>query len=220
VLLALLFALGSTLAFGAAAAAAPVVSLPANGAAALVPGQTVEVRWSGLPAGVEEMELLLSLDGGRHFPVRITPDLDADHGSYAWQVPHLPSGAARLALRIRLDGREVIAGRSPLFRIAAGDRASRPVAARRRRDGDLWLGDLDGAGDALGASGFEAGEPRHRLAAGPPAAAASVPPPPPAARQRSLPQQAARHRRAAGGATQPAARVAAGSCPPPWPLRI
>jgi hypothetical protein len=218
VLLALLFALGSTLAFGAAAAAAPVISLPANGGAALVPGQVVEVRWSGLPAGVEEMELMLSLDGGRHFPVRITPDLDADHGSCSWQVPRLPSRTARLALRVHLGGREVIAGRSPLFRIAAADRASRPVSARRRRDGDLWLGDLDGAGDASGACDFAAGEPRHRLAAEPPGAAAAVPPAPPAARPRSLPQYACRRRDA--GRAQPAARAVAASCPAPLTLRI
>lgn len=45
------------------------------------------------------MELILSLDGGRSFPIRVTRDLDPRTSALAWRVPALPTGHARLALR-------------------------------------------------------------------------------------------------------------------------
>jgi hypothetical protein len=63
-------------------------------------GQTVRVSWSS-PAAVafEELELVLSLDGGDTFPVRVTRDLRPDTRSVLLMVPALPSPHARLALR-------------------------------------------------------------------------------------------------------------------------
>ena len=45
------------------------------------------------------MELVLSLDGGRTFPVRITRELDREARSLVLTVPALPALHARLALR-------------------------------------------------------------------------------------------------------------------------
>lgn len=45
------------------------------------------------------MELLLSIDGGRSFPVRLTRDLTPQTSALFWRVPALPTRHARLALR-------------------------------------------------------------------------------------------------------------------------
>jgi hypothetical protein len=67
------------------------------------PGQHVTVQWqSMLPktqAGGCEMELFLSLDGGRTFPTCITPHINAHSTSFDWTVPNLPSNAAVLDIR-------------------------------------------------------------------------------------------------------------------------
>ena len=65
-------------------------------------GAPAQVAWrlSGAPEpGLREMELVLSLDGGRTFPIRVTRDLDPTTRSFAWRVPALPTRHARLALR-------------------------------------------------------------------------------------------------------------------------
>ncbi|MBV8202612.1 MAG: hypothetical protein JOZ15_18510 [Acidobacteria bacterium] len=140
----LFLAIGISLTAAASAAAAgPVVFLPFAGGQPLQAGEMVEVRWTGTPWNVEEMELLLSLDGGRHFGVRLTPDLDADSRSYAWRVPPFQSGDARLAIRVNLEGREVLAGVSEPFRIAGtgGGAAARPLYQwpMRAHGGDVWV---------------------------------------------------------------------------------
>jgi hypothetical protein len=69
-------------------------------------GATVPVSWTpGLAAeaDVDEMELVLSLDGGRSFPLRVTRTLSTGARSFLWRVPALPTEHARLALR---SGRE------------------------------------------------------------------------------------------------------------------
>jgi hypothetical protein len=71
-------------------------------------GTTVPVAWSfaaDAAPGFGEMELILSLDGGRSFPIRVTRDLDPRTFALAWRVPALPTGQARLALRAG-DGEE------------------------------------------------------------------------------------------------------------------
>jgi hypothetical protein len=65
-------------------------------------GATVRVAWD-LPGGsaeaFDEMELVLSLDGGRTFPIRVTRDLGPSARSLFFRVPALPTTRARLALR-------------------------------------------------------------------------------------------------------------------------
>lgn len=55
------------------------------------------IEWSGLPARSEEVELELSLAGGRW--VRISPELEAREGHFAWRVPAGVSGQGELRLR-------------------------------------------------------------------------------------------------------------------------
>lgn len=70
-------------------------------------GATVQVLWEPSTGETRwnEMELVLSLDGGRTFPVRVTRDLDPSARSRFFRVPALPAAHARLALRAG-DGEE------------------------------------------------------------------------------------------------------------------
>jgi hypothetical protein len=78
----------------------------------LLPGTVVEVDWSCGPATGEadEMELVLSLDGGRTFPVRVSGKLEPSATRIGWRVPSLATLKARLALRAgeREEGSERI----------------------------------------------------------------------------------------------------------------
>ncbi|HYL06497.1 MAG TPA: hypothetical protein VE075_10680 [Thermoanaerobaculia bacterium] len=207
----------------AQAVAGPVVFMPFGGEGTLHPGQAVEVQWSGAPWGVEEMELLLSLDGGRHFGVRLTPDLDAERRSWSWRVPPFQSSDARLAIRVNLDGREVLAGVSEPFRIAAAEPGAGAAGPpyrwpMRAQGGELWV------------TGSESGWARpevpyaltpaacgRSLASGWPWIAAAAPPSPRPAPSPPAPVLA-------GQADPGAAPLAAahGACrqPPITPLRI
>lgn len=72
---------------------------------ALVAGETATLEWApGSPAASgagrgEEWEAFLSLDGGAHYAIRITPHLDRDLRRVRFRVPDLPSGNARILLR-------------------------------------------------------------------------------------------------------------------------
>lgn len=74
----------------------------------LEPGSTVVASWS-LDAetlrGLDEAELVLSLDGGVTFPVRLTARIGPEARSTTWRVPALPTENARVALRAGLDER-------------------------------------------------------------------------------------------------------------------
>ena len=117
----------AALASTAAAAPSPAGARfrsPAAGAV-LEPGASVSVAWEELElsAGEAEMELLLSLDGGRSFPVRLTRDLSPGTASLSWRVPALPARSARLAIRAGGDEEpenERIAAVSGEFEIAEG----------------------------------------------------------------------------------------------------
>ena len=52
-----------------------------------------------MPAGAEEWEAFLSVDGGAHYAVRITPHLDAGVRSYRFRVPNVATRDARVLLR-------------------------------------------------------------------------------------------------------------------------
>ena len=45
------------------------------------------------------MELVLSIDGGLSFPIRVSRELSADSSGVRWRVPALPTQRARLAIR-------------------------------------------------------------------------------------------------------------------------
>lgn len=84
----------------------PAVELTAPRArTTLVGGATAEIAWQPAAgfaelAGANEWEAFLSVDGGKSFPVRLTPHLDLDRRRFAFRVPDLPSDDVRLLLRI------------------------------------------------------------------------------------------------------------------------
>lgn len=88
----------------------------------LVPGTIRVIEWSGVPArgeGAEE-ELVLSLDGGVTFSLRVTRERSAAHRETTFRVPNLPSPHACLGLRMGSNGSaEVLVARSPEFSITA-----------------------------------------------------------------------------------------------------
>lgn len=94
-------------------------------------GATVEVRWGGPCRQSEEAnegELVLSVDGGLTFPIRVTPEMSLCASGFRWRVPALPTAHARLALRTgsgETSGNERLEFVSEEFSIAAaGDEAS------------------------------------------------------------------------------------------------
>lgn len=77
----------------------------------LVGGREATVAWRPLRElsadGIDEWEAFLSYDGGRHWPVRITPHLDIELSSFRFEVPNLPSDDVRLMLRFGDERREI-----------------------------------------------------------------------------------------------------------------
>jgi hypothetical protein len=98
------------------------------------------VRWTELPAEIEEFELLLSLDGGRSYGLRLTPRLDPATRELSWEVPNLPAGDARIRLRVGVRGREIESTVSAPFVILGSPKA--PVATLRFAEGEWWTAAL------------------------------------------------------------------------------
>jgi hypothetical protein len=103
---------------------------PASGEI-LASGVAHEIRWTpqcNRYPDANEMELLLSVDGGRTFSIRVTAELPACASSFRWKVPALSTNDARLAVRVGRDGEESerIAFVSPPFRITSFAPAAEP----------------------------------------------------------------------------------------------
>lgn len=148
--------------------------------ASLTPGSVVETRWHPLDAGAaaerDEAELVLSLDGGRTFPVRVSSEMPPGASSYRWRVPALPAGSARLALRVgtgRERGRERIVLVSGAFTIASAPPEPQALSSGpeeswteqalfERTPGDLLGGAMRAVGErlVLPESGEDAENPR------------------------------------------------------------
>ena len=137
----------------AAHARTPALGVPVTAIA----GEQLVVRWADLPAGVGEVELELSLDGGRW--VRISPELESAEGRFVWRVPALASGHAVVRLLGGGEGfeRELMASRE--FRIDA--RVA--LSSARPTTLDWWT-----VGEHTCASGWRPGgaaaSPSHGLA--------------------------------------------------------
>ena len=133
-----------------------VFSQPAEGSA-LREGETIQIRWSGVPADAEEIELLLSVDGGRNFSLRLTDELYSSSGSFLWRVPGLSTDTASLAIRMGVHGQEVLSAPGPLFRLSHGP--STPTALLRWKAGEIWVADEGIArnGGRVGAGARESG---------------------------------------------------------------
>lgn len=118
------------------------IERPAGGDA-LYAGEMIEVRWTALPDAVNECELLLSLDGGRDFTVRLTPRLDRTTRELSWRVPNLPTRQARLRLRVGVAGREIESSMSSGFTIVGA--STSPLAPVRLAHGEWWTATIPGA---------------------------------------------------------------------------
>jgi len=110
------------------------VSAPTFGEARA--GELAETEWTGLPGGVDELELLLTVEG-REAPLRLTPRLLPQPGLLVWRVPNIPSRRARIRLRFGLDGQEVESATSAEFEILPS--GSKTPAALAFRDGEWWV---------------------------------------------------------------------------------
>ncbi|MGH7741927.1 MAG: hypothetical protein ACRENS_07890 [Candidatus Eiseniibacteriota bacterium] len=175
--------------------AAPALELPSG--LTLRAGERYEIRWAVPDDGVDELEILLSIDGGRRFPLRISPELDARAGCYVWRVPNLSSADARLRIRYHRGRAEVDGETSPAFTLiasACGDGAPRgeanlsPAGAatfEAEEDGrapvheGTWWSGLEGLAPPLARGEFSAPEDRiierrELPAAGPLPAAPSI----------------------------------------------
>jgi hypothetical protein len=124
----------------------PTLLSPSAGES-LAPGSIVEVRWASLcgldsPSSLgnlDEAELVLSLDGGVTFPIRVSQELSPCDTRFLWRVPVLSTGRARLGIRMGREGlgaTESIAIVSAEFRILP-DLDGR-VQALYRRAAEWW----------------------------------------------------------------------------------
>lgn len=127
----------------------------------LIAGSSATIEWEGLalPDRAVEWEAFLSLDGGRTWPLRITPHLDISIRRFVFRVPDLPAREARILLRFGDERREVGMEAPQRFSIAPAalpiphTRARTRVLSRgeRARDGDegvvVWVeGSRSGGG--------------------------------------------------------------------------
>jgi len=100
----------------ASAGAAEVRLVAPSAGGMLRGGETAVLAWEAgaLPAGSEEWEAFLSVDGGRHYAIRVTPHLDVHLRRVSWTVPNVSAGDVRLLLRFgnERNEREVEIGAS------------------------------------------------------------------------------------------------------------
>ena len=147
----------------------PVGFTSPEAGARLVGGTVVDIAWtrSADTAPVQEMELVLSMDGGQTFPVRVTRALESRSTGVAWRVPNLLSVEVRLALRAGVEGREQILFLSPDFTIRADPTAR--LDSLVALEGELWTREaLDGR-QVYQLSADNLGNARERVSSGIPA---------------------------------------------------
>jgi hypothetical protein len=124
---------------GAAEAGARLdASIPAPilDAAEVHAGERVALRWPSLGGAAEEMELVFSIDDGRRYDVRVSPQLSGGECRYVWRVPNVGVHEARVRLRARIRGHERSGPPSAPFRVVPD-----PVRAPGRwvyRHGEWW----------------------------------------------------------------------------------
>jgi len=153
----------------ASAQAGGFVASPAGGRVRA--GEVVPLSWSLGAAGTadrDEMELVLSLDDGATFPIRVVARLAPSDAEVAWRVPALPAEHARLALRAGEDGAgetEEIVAVSDAFTITASRFES---LERLFAVADEWRTEdaLEGAPARSGDGGLAPPEKTPEVAAG------------------------------------------------------
>ena len=132
----ILWALGASSALASALARPPANAGPVQ---SLRAGTTTTLRFA-VNEEIEEMEVLLSLDGGETFPLRVTREMSEGTREVTWRVPNLPTTRARLALRVgHGEGSEVIRSVSEEFTILAAD--TEPLEKIRKFRGEWRAGE-------------------------------------------------------------------------------
>src|SRR5512140_1496441 len=113
----------------------------------LSPGliRTVVLPEGGRPeSGNFEMELVLSLDGGETFPLRVSSEVPGETARLSFRAPNLPTPTAQLALRVGRNGEaEETRAVSEPFSIAPSCRA--PLEELRVVRGEPATRDVTGA---------------------------------------------------------------------------
>ena len=105
-------------------------------------GVVHEVLWTPAcedESEADEMELVLSVDGGWTFPIRLTADLSPCSSSFRWKVPALSTGRAVLAVRRGIDAEpdsERVAFVSGEFRITSFETS--PTSSLVRGPSEWW----------------------------------------------------------------------------------
>jgi hypothetical protein len=122
---------------GPATAVAPAEPGTPRLASTVHAGDCVVIRWDHLP-GVDELEILLSVDGGRTYPLRVSPQLEGHETKHSWRVPNLGVSGARLRLRVHRGGHEVELAPSAPFDIVADP--TRPGDLLLSHEGSWWDG--------------------------------------------------------------------------------
>jgi hypothetical protein len=69
-------------------------------------GQVVALEWTAAD-DVSELEILLSLDGGRTYPIWVSPRLAPESRRFVWRVPPCGGKSLRMRIRFQRDGREI-----------------------------------------------------------------------------------------------------------------
>lgn len=82
----------------------PRLILP--GSHAVVAGQEIALAWTR-DDEVSELEILLSVDGGRTYPIWISPRLSPRDCRFVWRVPDESGRSLRMRIRFNRGGREI-----------------------------------------------------------------------------------------------------------------
>jgi hypothetical protein len=102
-------------------------------------GEFVAISWNRPDVrAFDEMEVVLSLDGGRTWPVRISHDLSPETVGTAFRIPSFPASEARVGLRAGRRGEresETLVAWSAPFRISVPVRG---VQEALWRSGGEW----------------------------------------------------------------------------------
>jgi hypothetical protein len=112
----------------AGASAQEAFRFPASGTS-FASGAKAEASWNAPcdRAAADEAELVLSLDDGITFPIRLTEEMPPCASTHRWRVPNVESSHARLGVRRGREGRggeERIVLVSARFTIVSGVRSS------------------------------------------------------------------------------------------------
>ena len=100
----------------------PELILP--GSQTLQPGQVIVLEWTSVQE-VEELEILLSLDGGRTYPIWISPELAPGDRRFVWHVPLGLGPSVRMRIRYNRGGREIEG--APTASLAVSEAQAQPL---------------------------------------------------------------------------------------------